>query len=72
MGNGLVSLVRGILSGKGWGNDAWPVVGVVGGGFLADECGLSSALVLSLCLSYLSNQLPPILPVPLRVPYIPQ
>ena len=69
MGNGLVSLVGGILSGKGWGNDAWPVVGVVGGGSLADKCGVSRALVL---FPYLLNQLSPILPVPLRVPYIPQ
>ena len=29
MRNGLVSLVGGILSGKGWGIDAWPVVGMV-------------------------------------------
>ena len=37
-----------MLGGKGWGIDAWPVVGMVNGGSPADECGLSSALVLSL------------------------
>ena len=47
MGNCLVS-----LGGKGWGIDAWPVVGMVDGGSLADECGLSSALVLSLYFPY--------------------
>ena len=37
-----------MLGGKGWGIDAWPVVGLVDGSSSADECGLSSALVLSL------------------------
>ena len=77
MGNCLVS-----MGGKGWGIDAWPVVGMVDGGSPADECGLSSALVLSLyfpypfcpCISHThqTNCLPPILPVPLRAPYFPQ
>ena len=40
------------LGGKGWGSDAWPVVGMVDGGSLADECRLSSALVLSLYFPY--------------------
>ena len=42
----------GVLGRKGWGIDAWPVVGVVDGGSPADECGLSSALVFSLYFSY--------------------
>ena len=70
MGNCLVS-----LGGKGWGIDAWPVVGMVDGGSPADECGLLSALVLSLYFphpfcpfishTHRTNYLPPILPVPL-------
>ena len=32
--------VGGMLGGKGWGIDAWPVVGMVDGGSPADECGL--------------------------------
>ena len=43
VGNCLVS-----LGGKGWGIDAWPVMGMVDGGSPADERGLSSALVLFL------------------------
>ena len=35
------------LGGKGWGIDAWSVVVMVDGSSPADECGLSSALVLS-------------------------
>ena len=72
----------GVLGGKGWGIDAWPVVGVVDGGSPADECGLSSALVLSPyfpfpfcpCISHThqTNCLPPILPGTLRAPYFPQ
>ena len=44
----------GMLGGKGWGIDAWawPVVGMVDGGSPADECGLSSALGLSLYFPY--------------------
>ena len=38
----------GMLGGRGWGIGAWPVVGMVDSGSLADECGLSIALVLSL------------------------
>ena len=48
MGNRLVSMGGRMLSGKGWGIDAWPVVGMVDGGSLVDKCGLLSALVLSL------------------------
>ena len=47
MGNCLVS-----LGGKGWGIDAWPVVGMVEGSFQADGYGLSSALVFSLYFLY--------------------
>ena len=47
MGNCLLS-----LGGKGWGIDAWPLVAMVDGGSPTDECGLSSALVLSLYLLY--------------------
>ena len=82
MGNCLVSLGGGMLSGKGWGIDAWPVVEMVDGSSPADESGLSSALVLSLyfpypfcpCISHThrTNCLPPMLPVPLRAPYFPQ
>ena len=60
---------------EGMGIDTWPMVGMVDGGSLADECGLLSALVLSLyflypfcpCISYthLTNCLPPIFHVPL-------
>ena len=80
MGGELLS--GGMLGVKGWGIDAWPVVGMVDGGFPADECGLSSALVLSLYFPYpicpcvfhtlRTNCLPPILPVPLCAPYFPQ
>ena len=52
MGNCLVSLGRVMLGQNGWGIDAGPVVGMVGGGSPADECGLSSALVLSLYFPY--------------------
>ena len=55
-----MSLGRGMLGGKGWGIDAWPVVGMVDGGSPADKCGLLSALVLSL-----------LLPVPLLSLYFP-
>ena len=48
MGNCLVSLGWGMLGGRGWGIDAWPVVRKLDGSSPADECGLSSALVLSL------------------------
>ena len=75
MGNYLVSLGGGMPGGKGWGIDAWPVVGMVDGGSPADECELSSALVLSLYFSYpfcpcishthWTNCLPLILPVPI-------
>ena len=41
-----------MLGGKGCGIDAWPVVGMMNGGSLADECGFSSALVLSLYFPY--------------------
>ena len=70
VGNCLVS-----LGGKGWGIDAWPVVGEADGSSPTVECGLSSALVLSLyfpcpfcpCISHThqTNCLPPILLVPL-------
>ena len=50
MGNCLVSLGGGLLGGKGWGIDAWPMVGMVDGGSPADE--LSSILVFSLYLPY--------------------
>ena len=73
-----MSLDEGMLGGKGWGIDAWPVVGMVDGGSSGDECGLLSALVLSLyfpypfcpCISHIhwTNCLPPILPVPLLAP----
>ena len=56
--------------------------GVADGSSPADECGLSSALILSLyfpypfcpCISHThrTNCLPPILLVPLRAPYFPQ
>ena len=82
MGNCLVSMGGEMLGGKGWGIDGWPVVGMVNGGSPADECGLLSALVLSLyfpypfcpCISHTrrTNYLPPILPVPLCAPYFPQ
>ena len=72
----------GMLCGKGWRIDAWPVVGVLDGDSPAGECGLSKALVLSLyfpysffsCASHThrTNCLPPILPVPLCAPYFPQ
>ena len=62
MGNCLVSLGGGMLGGKGWRIDAWLVVGMVDGGSAADECGLSSDLVLSLY---------PVLPVPLLSLYFP-
>ena len=52
MGNCLVPLVGGMLCGKGWEVDVWPVVGIVDGGSPADKCGLSSALVLSLYIRY--------------------
>ena len=52
MGNCLVSLGGGMLGEKGWGIDAWPVVGMVDDSSLADECGLSSALVLTLYFPY--------------------
>ena len=78
MGNCLVSLGWGMLGRKGCGIDDWPVVGIVDGGSPADECGLSSALVLSLYFPYhfcpciydthRTNSLPPILPVPFRAP----
>ena len=42
----LVSLGGGMLGGKGWGTDACPVVGMVDGSSPADECAMSSALVL--------------------------
>ena len=51
MGNCLVSLGRGMLGGKGWRLDTWPVVGMDGGS-PAVEGGLSSALVLSLYFPY--------------------
>ena len=44
----MVSLVGKMLGEKGWGIDAWPVVGMVDGGSPADECGLLSTLVFSL------------------------
>ena len=82
MGNCMVYLDGGMLGGKGWGIDAWPVVGMVDGCSRADKCGLLSALVLSLyfpypfcpCISHThqANCLPPILPIPLRAPYFPQ
>ena len=68
MGNCLVFLGWGLLGGKGWGIDAWPVVGMVDGGSPADKCGLSSAFVqfhiltvplLSLYFPYPSGQLSP-------------
>ena len=71
----------GMLGGKGWGIDAWPVVRMVDVGSPADECGLSSALVLSLyfpypfcpCISHThqTNYLPPVLPIPLCGCYFP-
>ena len=42
----------GVLGGKGQGIDAWPVVGMEVSGSLADESGLSSALVLFLYFPY--------------------
>ena len=82
MGNCLVSLGGEMLSEKGWGIDAWPLAGMVVGGSSTDECGLSSAVVLSLyfpypfcpCISHTHRTkcLHPILPVPLRAPYFPQ
>ena len=82
MENCLVPLGRGMLGGKGWGIDAWPVVGMVDGGSPTDKCGLWSAVVLSLYFPYpfcpifshtLRTNCPsPILPVPLRAPYFPQ
>ena len=75
MRNCLVSLGGGMLGGKGWGIDAWPVVEMVDDGSPADECGL----VLSQYFPYpfcsgishtpWTNCLPPILPVPLRALY---
>ena len=68
MGNCLVSLGGGMLGGKGWGIDAWPVVGVVDGGSLVDECGLSSAY---------TSRTPsvPVFPIPIgpivSLPYFP-
>ena len=38
MGNYLVCLVWGMLGGKGWGIDAWPVVGMVDGSSPPGEC----------------------------------
>ena len=71
-----------MLGMKGLGIDPWPVVGMVDDSFPADECGLSSALVLSLyfpypfcpCISHThrTNCLPPILLLPLHAPYFPQ
>ena len=37
---------------EGWGIDAWPVLGIVDSGSLADKCGLTSAFVLSLNFPY--------------------
>ena len=82
MENCLLSLCGGMLGGKGWGIDAWPVVGMVDGGSPAGKCGLSSALVLSIyflypfcpCISHThrANWIPLVLPVPLHAPYFPQ
>ena len=72
MGNCLVSLVWGMLDGKGWGIYAWPVVGMVDSGSLADECGLLGALVLSH-----TSRTPsvPVFPIPIgpivSLPYFP-
>ena len=52
MENCLLSLDGGMLGGKGWGINSWPVVEMVDGGSPADKCGLSSALVLSLYFPY--------------------
>ena len=78
MGNCLVSLGGEMLGEKGWGIDAWAVMGMVDDGSPADECGLSSALFLSLyfpypfspCISHThqTNCLPPI---PLCASYFP-
>ena len=48
-----------MLGGKGWGIDAWPVVGMVDGGSPADECVVE-------CFGPF-----PILPVPLLSLYFP-
>ena len=81
MGHCLVSLVGGILSGKGWGNDAWPVVGMVEWRFSGRQMWVVECFgpfpillvpLLSLHFPYPLDQLSPILPVPLRVPYFPQ
>ena len=57
MGNCLV-----FLGGKGWVIDAWPAVGMVDGSSLADKCGLSSALVVSL---YFRTPSVPVFPIPI-------
>ena len=68
-----------MLGGRGWGIDAWPVVGMVDGGSPADECRLLSALVLSLyftcpfcpCISH-THRTSCLPPISLCASYFPQ
>ena len=61
-----------MLGGKGWGIDAWPVVGAMDGDSPTDKCGLLSALVLSY-----TSRTPsvPVFPIPIgpivSLPYFP-